>query len=303
MIRRNHFVCFLVFWQVVMWMDSLILADDHRNRDLVGTFIKAKSSAHMWEVNQELFAAAPMRRLKDLKTHKHDGIALRAAWEVLRRTIKESPDKDDDADTVVRLDQRSVQRFIGFVEGRLKISLPRQFEKTLQHAQATEADNILFFPLLGFPIKHWPNHKTPSGLVTNKDIWAVNRKDEAQLLVSSYKKTCKVPMRYRNEAAKKGIDYGLTSIIEDNQCIVGFMGDSCFSYRLLCLNLKSSELLWSTEVWASGLGGFSGQDRHLAVMKVHENKLYVFGACTRNMYIEAFDMKDGSNLFRFGTGY
>jgi hypothetical protein len=134
---RNHFFCvrLLAFLLAAVWMCHHANAEKQCVRDLVQEAIEAESTGDdVWDIHQELFVAAPVQRLEKLKTEKHDGIAIHASWELMRRTMKRVIASDDKGSKWNRVDKGAMQRFIGFVEGRLEINLPQGFETMLLRA-------------------------------------------------------------------------------------------------------------------------------------------------------------------------
>src|SRR5262249_50953281 len=90
-----------------------------------------------------LFAKAGAGGTRALRAHESDEIALRAAWEEILLRIPETTRLN-----AVRPDQRLLQRFVGFVEGRLRANVPKWWEDTLLDAQAYSRYNLCF---PGFP--------------------------------------------------------------------------------------------------------------------------------------------------------
>jgi outer membrane protein assembly factor BamB len=168
-------------------------------------------------------------------------------------------------------------------------------------ALSTRCDGPDNFILL-HPKEKWPYHKTYAGLITSKDRWAVLDSDDHSLVLSTGNRSCHISREYYKEAIKNGNYYGVSFIIDKDRCIVNLFGSCCFTHKVQCIDKNSSKVLWSADVSAAALGGASsGVDHHMVEMLVHDGTLYVFGACTSTMYIEAFNVSDGSNIFRFGT--
>lgn len=252
------------------------------------------------EIHKKLFLAATAERLERLKTHEHPGIALQAAWEEVRRstlTVLDGNSLPEDAPPPEAL---AVQRFVGFVEGRQKLRLPKPFENFLLQAKIVAPGEIVFYYNDAWP----PLRRTYADLRVVQGQWASQDEFEKRLLVSAGGGTASVPLSFLGEAGEQGNAIALACVMNETRCFVGFLGVTCSPWRIMCFDRQDSRLLWATDVWGGrSLGGFSGGDDHCAWLRVHDGHVYVFGMCARDAYIEAFDLDTGAAYFRFGTGY
>src|SRR5262245_7802375 len=91
------------------------------------------------KIHREVLHPCADRQVAELKTHAHLGIALAAAWEVVRRTLSEEKQQAK----LLKPDAQALHRFLGFVEGRLSIELPHWWESMILGAEAYDRDNVL----------------------------------------------------------------------------------------------------------------------------------------------------------------
>src|SRR5262249_23852158 len=103
---------------------------DERMEELVQGTLKAPYPHQARARYARLFKEAGSEGIRKLKLHPNAGAALRAAWEEVRLTLPE-----EEQHRAVRPDPQRLQRFIGFVEGRLPVEAPDWWVKTLPEAQ------------------------------------------------------------------------------------------------------------------------------------------------------------------------
>jgi hypothetical protein len=131
--------------------------------ELVENVKRAKSPYELGMVYDDFFESVEDDQLASLRGHDDDGIALRANWEMVRRSIP----RKVPAEGVIP-DNDRLQRFAGVLEGRLRTTLPGWWERTLLHAHARKnGERLLFtFPATEFP----PDKQLDSGFTAPADI-------------------------------------------------------------------------------------------------------------------------------------
>ena len=86
---------------------------------------QVKDPQFLRKLYTDLLGKASPGYLGKLQQDPHDGIALMAAWQWVRNSIPDTTKSDADwTGPVGRLDRAAVHRFVGFVEGRLKVPVP-----------------------------------------------------------------------------------------------------------------------------------------------------------------------------------
>jgi hypothetical protein len=126
--------------------------DDARIKQIVKQLTDLKSPGEYSEVYRLLFATAGADGLSRLQADRDDSIALQSAWEAVTLTVPVN-----DGDTVYRPDPRKLMWFLGFIQGRARVSPPGWWGEAALDARANRRNNI--YP--GKP-KAFPYH--PAGI-------------------------------------------------------------------------------------------------------------------------------------------
>jgi hypothetical protein len=176
--------------------------------------------------------------------------------------------------------------------------IPEWWQQALLDAQATARDNIYFVA---------PPH-SPYRRIKDKSLghdWSVygnvslEKKDEI-IRVSVDKHTVVLPQDIlRGKFAISGL------VADDNIYVAGYIGAG-YSYPLVCIKKETGKVIWQTDVAAVGAflisGSTAGRFHWVAVIP-DGHRVLVCGATNDGIYIEGFETKDGTCLFRFGTTY
>ena len=321
---RIYVTAVFSFVPAVLCLERAFSGDDPRKADQFSAIVNAKDLGELAEAYRTLLDGASGQSIATLKTHAQDRIALPAAWEQVRRTFpKVAQMSKDGYGKAVKVDQSVVQRFIGFLEGRLKLKLPKWWESRMADAYAFDRETLGLKSAwsydrkttrLTFSIQQTPDHRTefrfPSYHAPERRLLATRgfkiSSREADLVVSKGSLICIIPKELLKTAEKEHSTHSMSCYMDKDRCIVGFLPEDCNPYKVFCLDRKSSKLLWSATIWNSVavVPGRTGRGfTHLASMLVQDKTLYVFGTEDFSMYIEAFRVEDGTNLFRFNTTY
>jgi hypothetical protein len=240
-------------------------------------------------------------KLGELKKASNAGIALQSFWEMGKRLSHQG-------------DLFFFQRFIGFLEGRTRLSIPLRWEFQLtscflrsQPKKAKTAFEV-YLPKCSFLKKskngsftYQPEilHKTALGFKTAKNVEIGNEKGGAFLTIG--KKRIGVAKNFFNQ---KGLSYWdkCAGHIGQDYTFVAFYNSIAESFPLFCLDSKSGKVLWKKTVWAEGglIGGKTGAYFHDLSLEVSENHIGVFGL-GGECYLEIFDSKKGDAICRFST--
>jgi len=317
----NHHIaicCFFVLaWTISILQCSPSMADvadsrveglefdddiDRKPKKLLEAALKAEGPGDVMEAFVNLFVRGPRPEIIELKSHDHDTIALRAAWELVERTIPEEPGYDADELLTKKINRRALHQFAGFVEGRLKTDLPEWWKTTLLKASAYGRGNIDLQRQ-----KRKPYLKTDAGVYAPLGI-GITRPEEGGIEFYSFEtdESCRVPAQLWRKTTDKMLAPAVTAVFHEKRCYVGIHGAISGSFQLRCLECETSKVVWSAQVWASlAGGGFSGPpaNLHFVTLKPRGDRILVFGKEPGGMYVEGFSLKDGKNQFRFGTPY
>lgn len=254
---------------------------------------RAKSPVRLAEAYLNVFPKASSVDVHQMMNDSHCGVALRAAWERVRRTIGEEFRQE-----AAKPDSASLNRFLGFVEGRLNTGVPSLWESTFSRVRAYRRSEF-FFPC---EVKQLQYHKTELGVAAPRDM-SLKRID-GEVLVAIGKQSCQIPVTFmQSDKSEYPVD-AACSLFTDTRCYVAFHSDKCVPYRLRCFDRASKKCLWTARVWAAGgLAQYTGIGYHLVALKEENEKLLVFGIGIDAAYIEGFNRKNGEDAFHFCTSY
>lgn len=262
-------------------------------RDVFARMRKSSSTWIVWDdpgpIAREFLPTADDELLERMRADDDNGIAFTAAWEAIRRRVQEGEP------TPRWVDAAALNRFVGFVEGRLRVPLPREWTEGVLSAWVTSQKMICFQS-----IEEKFDVETEAG-------WRVSGVDEAndfedQLRITVGGHDLTVPASLRSDSFFSWQRFA--SVAHDSRrCYVAHFGPGPFSYTLYCLDLESGDRKWVTTVQVTLRhygGGVPGVHRVWIVPR--KKTVVVFGLCC-GAYIEVFRKSDGRNLYRFCTDY
>jgi hypothetical protein len=102
---------------------------------------------------------------------------------------------------------------------------------------------------------------------------------------------------------KGAFNINCTSSLKPDKSFIAFHIELGYSYPLYCIDSSTGDVIWKTIVWANSPAfrsvGLSGPPRHHDIyFSITDKYVVVFGAGVP-LYVEAFDIKNGKNIFRF----
>jgi hypothetical protein len=237
----------------------------------------------------KLLSASTRSELQRLVSVPDRTAAMAAAWERVRRTMPETEQVD-----VVTPDLLAVSRFLGLIEGRVGVPVPKAWEETVKSAVGRSQRNIWFPPrwdlaLIGRSSGQWPLERDGAHWLVKKDSQSITLPAQDQVETFS-----DATVECAGESAYVGLYGSLPTS----------------AYRLFAVNQGSGNVVWSCNVWGTSrirprgvIVNTSGSDWHVANMRASGETLVVFGFSSRAVYLEAFDRKTGENRCRFSTAY
>jgi hypothetical protein len=96
----------------------------------------------------------------------------------------------------------------------------------------------------------------------------------------------------------------LNAVFDEDRAYVAVHGDLCSGYPLYCIDRKTGETQWASQVWCTAhtpiISGYLGRC-HVVSISVVDRQVVVFGADWWSMYLEVFNATDGTLLCRFST--
>ena len=278
----------------VVWaalLARLAIAQDDSLMSRAESASHASSPYEMAQGYEAVFGKASSAQLYGLMSHRHNGVALRAAWERVRRTVPEVSQQ-----RATKPPSEALQRFIGFAEGRLGFGLPEWWVESVLDTSAY--DRWTFgFPL---PCGTSPYHKTQLGVSAPQGT----NLDEADgaLLVQIGTESFRLPLQFQ-EPDENWSRFGAVSVLLGQaRCFVASHSGVPSPYHLSCFDRHSGGLLWGTDVWAGGgLETCTGHGSHWVSLQEENGLLVVVGTGTTAAYVEAFDAATGRSVWRFST--
>lgn len=298
---------FLICTGFVLSLSHLVLAQDPAANDF------SNPDMHIRALGKKYYFAcedATTIELAALRRQSDDGLAIRAAWEDIRRTIPRVDAKtasSADANKSHAVDRAKIARFLGYVEGRLNVGLPdwwvQRFQKTRVHAIAKWKPRVIAaiggpFVLLARPLEHDinPTRVTKAGWVIFRDL-KMRTSPNGTITIETDGKTANLPKELTDNAnsisaIRLGDEFIIATYYED-----GYGCDIC--------RLKANgELVWKERAWGEISPSKNGLGYHHWVeLVVEKDRLFIFGGTDNSMYLECFRHDDGANEFRFGTSY
>ena len=194
-------------------------------------------------------------------------VALRAAWEQVRRSVPEY--------------QPALSEFAGFVEGRLDLWLPAWWREQLASALAQELDRRVY-PTSVPPLYWWVSRQDAddSGFVTvstGLDQWQI----PADILPVDG------PTR-------------LVLATDENHCYV-LTYQWLWRYELSCFRLQTGEVLWQSEFDPAPNAPLGGEGWDYVEVRPTGGCITVLGAAGVVFYIYQFGAQTGEISVEFTT--
>ncbi len=236
--------------------------------------------------------------LSILKTDTNISIALQAAW---HQKIVATPNWSKSSERGWFLTPNDAQRFFGFLEGRTGSTIPEWWQ-----SESSFPDLRLLSDWEGEEFESLPKSCSPWEFRIESSITAEKVDDGIKL--ASDNSSIIIPGKLLTQLDDKdGLDQCKIYFIE-GRAFVAFFSDFGDPGPLICLDVKSNKVLWTSEMWALGKmeGGASGgwaTRLELQSSKHRSNEIVIWGAGNFGNYVEAFDVETGKADFRFSTNY
>jgi hypothetical protein len=241
---------------------------------------------------QTFFKKVGAEGVRRLQMHGHDGIAIQAAWEEVMLSF---PEKEPER--AVPLNRDKLTWFLGFLQGRARVQVPRWWADVLLGSHAYHRYGI--FP--GRPkeeLYHWAGLDS-TGAPHDTSL----RREGDKIFLSIGKESVQLPDDLLEKNGEGRVYSNVSALMTPSRCYVAVHGDVGYPYRLVCVERSSAKVAWKSDVWATWWAG--AENRHdMWVAVTEQNKrIVVFGAADTGFHVEAFRPEDGANLFRFSTRY
>lgn len=263
-----------------------------RKLSSVETVLEAKTRLEAARAYTALFKEHAPERLCALESDRFSGVAMRAAWELVCRSVPEDYERGS-----FEIDRSRLARFIGFCEGRIRCSIPHWWVNTVQSAEAHGRSNVFF----SLPKEcEYPIEKRGLSLRLRADIF----KSGAAHWFRIGRDNVFLPEDFLASAEGHGPSPRATGSFTETRAFVAVHSNCCYPYHVLCIDRIKETPAWRAYVFAAGDDrAYFGHSDHFVDLVSEDTRLLVFGAGPDCAYIEAFRVTDGRVLFRFSTAY
>ncbi|MFZ1934213.1 MAG: hypothetical protein WCB27_13445 [Thermoguttaceae bacterium] len=272
--------------------------------DIAKAVCAAENAYELAPIYEKMCEGASEGTLDDLKTNKHTGIDIRAAWEMVRRTMNANLHGDDEPE---RIDPKAIQRFLGFLEGRLSTRLPSWFESRLLRAGYHNRRDWMICPGL-----HWIHPYPEVGpdvnhILVSRGMSVTKAPDGLKLVLgrevlSVPATVMKIAERIRDGSGEEAVSLNAMVVDRERFLIVIYTAE-CQEYPLLCVSRSTGKVIWQALVWP-GIPRVAGDPfSQLTDIRIAKSTVLIFGLTDSSAYVEGFSLADGKNRFHFCTSY
>ncbi len=239
---------------------------------------------------------ASAEELDALVTGADDTIAIAAGWERVRRTMPE-----ETQDRLVPANEIAVSRFLGLVERRTHVQIPRIWNECVLKVDGYNRSWIRLPLVQALGIS--PENDSEDNKAAVDALPMLRRMDGHisddgdTLAVEAPSGTFKFPVDHRYAYVDSA-----SVAVKDDAAYVALHGSHPTPYSLYAVDRHSGVSLWSTEVRAGWMSvDFSGPGFHVVEMQVTDEAVAVFGIGCGAAYLETFDTKTGTRTCGFST--
>lgn len=262
---------------------------------LVKKFESAESPRQRRALSVELIQKAPLDSLQRLMMGKTDDVAIAAAWELV---LRKSNSHFGENKIVTKPSDELLSWFVGFIEGRLRVQVPIEWNRCLKGLRAV--GYFISTDIDPFSAEAPYTQTSDDTRSFPKSIKVEEKEEGIDLIVGS--RHLLLPRNIALEEVEELRAISASAV--GDKILVVFLPDlPAKTEKLFCFE-KTGELKWTGSVW-TGLGtrggGFTGIGFQWVFWSSRDDIIYLFGAFTEGLYIEGFDVRDGQNIFRFHT--
>jgi hypothetical protein len=229
--------------------------------------------------------------LSRLQAHSSDTIAIQAAWMQVELTVP--AEKPVGA---VRPDREKLAWFLGFLEGRARINLPKWWATAILDARANRRGNIYAG---GINVLTRPGDPSEE----KQPAKATIERRQGGLIIQLGQASAKLPDDFVDKVRKQEHHNNVRALFTPTHLYVAIHESVGYTYRLACVERSTLKLNWVSDVWGSWWASASGQHRQSVEIVEHGHRVVVFGVSSPGFHVEAFRKDDGTNIFRFSNSY
>jgi len=248
------------------------------------------------EAYAALFKKSGQAGIRQLQSSSIDSIALQAAWQEVALTVPEGEPAQTE-----RPDRQKLSWFLGFLEGRTRCHAPSLWANRVLDMRAKRRDLIyvvyprnsddFLYHNAGLDDAHTPRDSTL-------------KRQGGRVILRIGDDEASIPEGILEKSVDGRVRGTVTGLIHRDHCYVAVPGGFGHPFELRCLDRETGSEVWKANVWGTYWGTVAAEFRPTWISVTEQNgRVVVFGAAPAGIFVEAFAMKDGENLFRFSSRY
>lgn len=307
---------------MALWGDSLAWTKEVQISDIVRLMQSGKDDVlSLPAAYGKFFGSATVQQLNCLEHTQNTGLAIRAAWERFGREIDRN--RVMDGKKTQRCDivaPYALGRFIGFMQGRLNVPIPTWWISCFRNGETTglvdrgpqfvpRIERLSFHTPAADPTIASRFHETTAKIMASTNVRDITIGQDGFLVATlACGMNCRIPEKLLLGHDEDEFDVpGVSAVpLVNGRCIVALfeLQSTSTVAPLWCINPASGEVIWTSTVWGNyhPVGG-SGPAVHTMEILVFRDIVFAFGKDSYDLYLEAFQVDDGTNQFRFSTSY
>jgi len=256
----------------------------------INVVLKATDATRFCRAIEALLQKKSIDELRTLKNHTCQTVAVAAAWEIARKSVRGREGGQSFRDARAA----EVNRFIGFLEGRLEVCPPTWWVEAILGVEFDKNGNAHFQRSKRDYHKDMGDLRTADGchFESCKNGFFLREGGEALFL--------------EEEFVDSIIASGRTRIAVrfcESRAFIAVHSEDAGSYVMNCIDRKTGGIVWQSRIWAAGAplaisGGGAG---HAVELIPGKDVVLVFGASVDMFYVEAFDENTGQVVMRFSS--
>lgn len=238
-----------------------------------------------------LFNKIKPEDIDGLQTQRDDTIAVRAAWQAVVLSVPEG-----NVTGGLHPARSQLNRFLGFLEGRLRIKIPSWWTDAILDSQAYG----IIVPNTAF--RKPPHHEVGlDGLCASSNT-AIKQEGSVLMLTVGDESTL-IPKGSVERTDSSTEPRDISALMTPSRCYVAVHEDVGYPYSLTCIDRSTGKELWTSRVRATWSGFSNGFHQMRVTLTEQDSRVVVFGCALTGFHLEVFRASDGLALFRFSSSY
>ena len=258
--------------------------------DFRKSVICASTAVKKGEAYQQWFEKLDRAGFTDLANDEDVSIALQASWELHKKSELRGEHITLRTDQIYNEDE--LKRFVKHLEKVTKAPIPAWWSNCICKVDCFPKEHHAFEMLKKLPI-----YKSDIGYYVPKV--ATLMRDQNTLTVSAGGFSAAIPAKFDLRL----VDYLPVAISKDERYVAACSTYAGSPFQVARLDHFGQKAIWISDVWAVRRGVSTGPAHHLVEIAPKGDTVFVFGAETHGMYLEAFQSDTGKCLYRFCTCY